>query len=1275
MKRRHKSRRWISLLLAAVLAIPVFGAASANASANPAVAPASPGNAGYFGAKYPALAGQDHVFETVTYYELDYLLRNATTGANDNYVILFGGSWQPETQAAIGYINEVAKEYGVTSIKNFDTRLAGPDHPLDITKTSEHYGDFTRRYVDLGARYLTNLNEHTSGDLGTLSAEYVTTNVNGIDYNPPGGAGTKTVNIAEAPFLFIYNKGNATAPIVASLEGIGDGGIAALQNNNGAAYKTALRGVFDTISDPGTKNAHFKALTNQEYIPGSYNEFRTAANPVPPAIFDETDPAAVIDSVTLDELKYVLGQEGSFAVFIGCAWCGDSQGIVKYLNQVASEYGVDKVYNWDFKLDGGVGGLTNYTIPTNPRYAWGDGSGNYTGNGLHTRTNNVKITHVFTDFVNQFLPNLTTENTKQATPSRISGTNPVTNEAVSSSRLQAPFIFVYDKRNYDGQTWEPILGHVELMGYWRDTYNIADAKTFKTNSLRTLFSRIEWKPSALSAVAPTEAGGSNGQITGIANKSLEYRLKGQPAYTAVPAAGNVIENLSPGVYEVRYAAKPGFDKINRTTWNSADATTIYDPSESVEITVPDFQAAPVGLDSVAPTEAAGNGQIVSIANGEQQALPEGLEYKREDAPDTAYAAVVNDAISVEPGFYYQVRYAAKTVQGVYYAPSTAVTVYVPGYQELLPPDRNKLGVVHPTTLENNDGQITGLAGVSADHPEYQLEYKKGDGEYAWIPQEAITAGTLSQLTPGVYDVRYAAYTAPNDKTFNPSPAVALTIKGNVAAPTGLAGVAPTNSGQSNGKITGTNVGLEYRSVTESTYHPVTGTEIASLAPGNYQVRYKETDSSLASAAVTITVPQYVAPSQPGGNNGGGGGGGGVTPTPELVTELDNGARADVKAALDEASGTWLAAVPDNVVNALLEKAKKAESEGNDASLEIRIEEADASGNVQVTLTRGVFDTLVSGSKARLKIDVGFGSVTFDAEALSAIAANEDEGDISFIISKSELTEEGKEILGDRPVYDLLVFAGQSQVSSFGGSLVNVFLPYEPKRGEDPNALIVYYVNEDGELHLIEGKYNSSSNGVSFATEHFSQYIIGYNKIEFEDVASSSWYAPAVTFLAAREITSGTDETHFSPNADITRGQFIVLLLNAYGIEADGEGADNFADAGNAYYTGYLAAAKRLGIANGYEGNRFAPNETISRQELFTLLYRALTVLEKLPATAVDAASLTDFSDTAEVAGYALEALEALVKAGVVSGSEGKLNPRDESTRAQVAQVLYNLLSK
>jgi hypothetical protein len=78
--------------------------------------------------------------------------------------------------------------------------------------------------------------------------------------------------------------------------------------------------------------------------------------------------------------------------------------------------------------------------------------------------------------------------------------------------------------------------------------------------------------------------------------------------------------------------------------------------------------------------------------------------------------------------------------------------------------------------------------------------------------------------------------------------------------------------------------------------------------------------------------------------------------------------------------------------------------------------------------------------------------------------------------------------------------------------------------------------------------------------------------------------------------------------------------------------------------------------------------------MFTLLYRALDVLGELPETD-DTTSLSDFSDAEETADYAREAIETLAAAGVVSGSGGELDPTGGSTRAQMAQVLHNLLSR
>ena len=226
--------------------------------------------------------------------------------------------------------------------------------------------------------------------------------------------------------------------------------------------------------------------------------------------------------------------------------------------------------------------------------------------------------------------------------------------------------------------------------------------------------------------------------------------------------------------------------------------------------------------------------------------------------------------------------------------------------------------------------------------------------------------------------------------------------------------------------------------------------------------------------------------------------------------------------------------------------------------------------------------------------------------------------------------------------------------------------------------------------MPNGRYNPVTGTVTFTATHFSYYAVGYNQINFKDVANDAWYTKAVSFIAAREITSGTEEGNFSPEAKLTRGQFMVMLLKAYGTSPDLNAKDNFADAGNTYYTGYLAAAKRLGISAGTGNNMFAPEKEITRQEMFTLLYNALNAMDQLPrmhGRAVgeaddqprthgrDRKTLNQFNDAGQVASWAKNAMEFMVSTGTIDGSNGALYPLSTTTRAEMAQVLYNLLSR
>ncbi len=244
--------------------------------------------------------------------------------------------------------------------------------------------------------------------------------------------------------------------------------------------------------------------------------------------------------------------------------------------------------------------------------------------------------------------------------------------------------------------------------------------------------------------------------------------------------------------------------------------------------------------------------------------------------------------------------------------------------------------------------------------------------------------------------------------------------------------------------------------------------------------------------------------------------------------------------------------------------------------------------------------------------------------------------------------------------------------------VMVSIPYTPTAAEEESSesIVVWYIDTQGNIITIpNGYYMQSTGAVSFSTTHFSDFAVAINQVRFQDVSDGAWYNRAVSFIAAREITIGTGNGNFGPNSSLTRGQAITLIMKTYGIAPVTNPMDNFSDAGNTWYTGYLAAAKRLGISIGVGKNLFAPLKEVTRQEMFTLLYNALGVIKQLPLDAIySSRTLSDFIDADQIDSWAKEAMTLLVEMGVVNGYAGMLMPHSTTTRVEMAQLLYNLMT-
>ena len=157
-----------------------------------------------------------------------------------------------------------------------------------------------------------------------------------------------------------------------------------------------------------------------------------------------------------------------------------------------------------------------------------------------------------------------------------------------------------------------------------------------------------------------------------------------------------------------------------------------------------------------------------------------------------------------------------------------------------------------------------------------------------------------------------------------------------------------------------------------------------------------------------------------------------------------------------------------------------------------------------------------------------------------------------------------------------------------------------------------------------------------------------SKNGFDDVASSDWFADAVKYVTDKGLMNGTDDNQFSPNASTTRGMLMTVLARYAGEDTTG---------GATWYEKGMNWAKAKGVSDGTN-----PNANITREQLVTMLYR-------YAGSPKADGKLDSFSDAASISTYAADAMQWAVANGIVNGSNGKLNPQNNATRAEVAAIL------
>ncbi len=173
-------------------------------------------------------------------------------------------------------------------------------------------------------------------------------------------------------------------------------------------------------------------------------------------------------------------------------------------------------------------------------------------------------------------------------------------------------------------------------------------------------------------------------------------------------------------------------------------------------------------------------------------------------------------------------------------------------------------------------------------------------------------------------------------------------------------------------------------------------------------------------------------------------------------------------------------------------------------------------------------------------------------------------------------------------------------------------------------------------------------------------------LPFVDVKESDWYYSSVKYVYEHKMMAGTSDTIFSPDMTTTRGMIVTILHRLDGKPV--APASNFTDVEqNQYYTEAVAWASANGIVSGYGNGNFGPNDTITREQMASILYR---YAQYKNYNTNNTNNLSNYTDVGEISPYAVTAIQWANGTGLITGvTNTTLVPKGSATRAQVSSIL------
>ena len=193
--------------------------------------------------------------------------------------------------------------------------------------------------------------------------------------------------------------------------------------------------------------------------------------------------------------------------------------------------------------------------------------------------------------------------------------------------------------------------------------------------------------------------------------------------------------------------------------------------------------------------------------------------------------------------------------------------------------------------------------------------------------------------------------------------------------------------------------------------------------------------------------------------------------------------------------------------------------------------------------------------------------------------------------------------------------------------------------------------------------------LSLAVSASAANTVNRKATDFRDFDRTAWYAEAVSAAVDNGLLYGKSSTTLDPNGDMTRAEMAAIINRSFGCYKTADISQYKDVAKSKWYYKDVALAVQMGTYNGRSASAMAPDAPISRQEAMTVVARAL----ELDYNAYAKTDLSKFADEKNISSWALPYVRAMVGTDYIHGRTKGLEPLDNITRAEFAQIFYNII--